>query len=186
QFPNHLKNMSRLRVLELAFTRMGDAGWKKLADIRTLQRGLEHLGIEEGGISPLGMAALQRLTGLKRLDLYRNDLGEPALQALGAMSQLESLTIDCCGNHVWRGCPPGDATSERPENAQLLWQSSYIQVISVSAQHPQSYVLRPRGSLTDRGLSHLARLVQLRKLEIASHEVTATGIQTLAGLNSLH
>jgi RNA polymerase sigma factor (sigma-70 family) len=181
----HLKSMAHLRVLELAHTRIGEAGWKKLADKQALRRGLEHLGIEENGISLLAMAALQRLTGLKRLDLYRNDIGEPTLQTLAAMSQLESLTVDCCGNHTWRGCPPGDAASGKRVEGQLLWQIGHIKVIPVSAQNSQSYVLRPRGSLTDRGLGHLARLSQLKKLEIASDEVTAAGIQALAGLRQV-
>src|SRR5262249_29373822 len=150
EFVDSLRGMSHLKELEVRRARIGDVGWEKLAATQPLRRGLEHMRIEEGSIGPRGMAALQGLTGLKRLELYRDDIDDPVLQAIGAMSQLETLVVDCCGDGTIRGLLPAPGKLGEP---QLLWLKNKIKLIPLPVWGV--HYLRPRGRITDRALAPL-------------------------------
>jgi RNA polymerase sigma factor (sigma-70 family) len=180
EFVDSLRGMSHLKELEVRRAGIGDAGWEKLAATQPLPRGLEHLRIEEGTIGPRGMAALQGLTGLKRLELYRDDIDDPVFQAIGAMSQLETLVVDCCGDGTVRGFLPATGNLGGP---QLLRDTNEIKLIPLPVWG--IHYLRPRGGITDRALAPLGRLSHLKELEIASDEVTEAGIPALAPLTNV-
>ena len=92
-FSHYLSGMTRLKRLELSHPGIEDTGWKNTLSLRC---GLEELSLEECNISPHGLSALQRFTGLKRLELYRCHGDDSMLQALAEIPRLESLVVDSC------------------------------------------------------------------------------------------
>ena len=156
-----LTELNRLRSLDVGITEISDASVELLAALPEL----ETLAIGGNRISEVGIASLRSLGRLKHLDLsgaQETDSGIWAvtitdlnLDEIGALVALESLNL----------------AAPSPE---------YVDAVS-------SGVPRLRGSIrvTDFGASQVARLKNLRRLNVSRSQLTARGIEALGALASL-
>lgn len=156
-----LIELEHLRTLDIGITEIGDPSIELMEDLP----GLESLAIGGNRIGEEGIASLKALKRLRHLDLAGAQVTDSGIWAvtvtdlnldeIGALSDLESLDI---------GAPS-------PE---------YVEAVS-------SGVPRLRGAIrvTDFGASQLGKLAALRRLDVSRSELTAEGLEKLAGLHEL-
>lgn len=156
-----LTELRQLRTLDVGITEISDATIELLEALPHL----ESLSIGGNQIAEAGVARLRSLKGLRHLDLSGAQVTDSGIWAvkvtdlnldeIGALSGLESLVL----------------AAPSPE---------YVDSVS-------SGVPRLRGAIivTDFGASHLAKLANLRRLNVARSALTATGVERLQPLTRL-
>ena len=156
-----LTELRQLRNLDVGITEISDATIELLEGLPHL----ESLAIGGNQVAEAGIARLRSLKGLRHLDLSGAQVTDSGIWAvkvtdlnldeIGALGGLESLVL----------------AAPSPE---------YVDSVS-------SGVPRLRGAIvvTDFGASHLAKLAELRRLNVARSALTATGIERLQPLTRL-
>jgi Leucine-rich repeat (LRR) protein len=175
-----VKNLTQLQHLELAFTRVTDAGLEHikgltelrlldLLDTRVTDAGLEHIkGLTQlrtlwlGGtkVTDAGLARLAGLTKLEILDLGGTRVTDAALRHLKGLTQLHSL---------W------------------LWDTQVTDtgLVHLKGLTQLKELYLDNSGVTDAGLRHLKGLTQLRSLWLGRTQVTDVGLGHLKGLTQL-
>jgi hypothetical protein len=179
----HLRNLRRLRSLELSEPRVGNSGLAVLKDLTALEyldletgagdAGLKHVGqlpnlrwtrIRMGGIRGPGLAELARLPRLERLCLWgETGITDQHVRYLEGLTHLKSLTL-------WgTSYPLTDAT---------------LASIGKLTGLEELYFVRIATDFTDEGMAYLKGLKNLRKVEFTS-PVGELGLRHLATLPRL-
>lgn len=200
-----LSNISKLKKLHLASTKISDQGMKSLATIPTL----EYVEVP-GWITEKGIAALLQLKDLKGIEAWqiKGDVGK-ALEMLGTKKSLEVLKFG--------GMKITDANLSHLSQLNLqtlsLAHSDLITDSGIKSLHVPSLVSLNLGGcdqigdgtlehleaatslatlnldscsrISDRGLESLSRLKSLRVLTLSDCSVTDDGLKRLHGLKEL-
>lgn len=187
----HLKSLTHLAVLNLAYNPVGDAGLANLADLRELKRldlsntkvtsaGLRHLlgltklerlSLGRCAITDNGLSQLARLRSLKDLVLYGTQVTDDGLRYLAELHQLKSLelhstSVTDTGLAHLKGLPFLEEL-EFPEGVTLagLAQLSRLTMLDGLPE-----------SVTDGDLAALEALTRLRSLSLARSSITDDGL----------
>jgi hypothetical protein len=170
-----LARLTNLRQLDLGGCPVTDRALAAVAELPAL----ESLGLAGTRITDAGVAALVRCARLERLDLSGTRTGDGAIRALAALPRLR---------HFRSGAQVTDAglpyLSDFPVFANWQGGEGRMELLSPDVE-PNSLLLR--GTVTDRGMPHLARLEGLFALNIDDRAlpVTAAGLAPLASLPHL-
>lgn len=205
-----LATLPSLRELDLFFCEhITDSG---ASQIRRAQA-LERLNVRGTKISDSGVKFLTELEHLRTLDIGITEIGDPSIELLEALPELEALAIG--GNRIGEAGITSLKALKRLRHLDLagaqvtdsgIWAVTVtdlnldeiggltgLESLDLSAPSPEyvkavsSGVPRLRGAIrvTDFGASHLGRLAALRRLDLSRSELTATGLERLAGLRLL-
>lgn len=140
---------------------------------------LESVSVACTRVSDAGVAHLGRCQHLREVNLQGTATGDGALRALAGKPALAQFRT---GNNV---TDAGLAMlREYPAFAQ--WQGGEATMGLTSYDAGPNHLLL-RGDITDRGMTHLARLQGLYALDLDASDlaITAAGLRTIAGLPNL-
>jgi serine/threonine protein kinase/Leucine-rich repeat (LRR) protein len=152
----HLEALPELQTLDLASTRVSDAGLARLQGLKQLRK----LVLRQTAIGDAGLAHLSGLSNLRELDLNGARVSDAGLAHLQGLTQLEWLTL--------RDTAVGDAGLERLEGLTRL------------------VALDLHGAgVSDAGLAHLQGLTRLGELDLGRTRVGDAGLSRLGGLKNL-
>lgn len=155
-----LKGLDQLRDLNLATTRITDAGMQHLKDLNSL----EALRLNETAITDEGLQSLSGLTRLKMLELWGTRISNGGLKHLAKMQDLTWLIL---------------ADTKITDDGLLHLQPlSNLRELRLN-----------RLKITDDGVKHLTALKEMRLLELYDTGVTdeaAASIMKLKNLSSLN
>lgn len=165
----YIAALPSLKALDISFTQITDVGLEHLAPLARL----EDLNLGGNKISGVGLHVLKLLPNLKRLSFYgiqRRNAGwcwapvvtDLELDTIALLAGLEDLNV---GLGVGLGAPrPSDLGPADGEAECRIAGGTRI---------------------TDLGLSKLAKLKKLRRLDLSGAAVTSAGLRTLAQLPDL-
>ena len=146
----HLHGLSRLEILELRETQIGDAGLRPLLDLPSLRV----LYLTETRVGDLGMACLSRLTKSRRAS------PGPHIRRRR------------------RSGAPGRA--DQIEGAEAQFNPCYRQGLGyLAALEKLEFLDLSNTAVTDAGLTHLAGLKELRLVILEKTNVTRAGALAL-------
>jgi Leucine-rich repeat (LRR) protein len=151
-----LRMFPKLKAVYLESPQITDAG---LPDLESLDN-LEELELATDRLTGAGLRGLARLRSLRYLFLHGQDSAEAILQ----LQAPPSLRILCVNVR-----PFGDAG---------------VQAISRLKQL-ERFSAHWDGTITDRGVGYLARLPNLKKLDIGSAQITDEGAKVLGQIRTL-
>jgi hypothetical protein len=146
----HLRDLPRLEIVYLDYTKVTDAGLENLRDLRQLT----NLSLKSTKVTDVGLEHLRGMTQLKRLELSRTDLTDDGLERLKAMIQLEYL----------------DLHSTDVTDAGLEHLKDLTQLKSLSLEDTK---------ITDVGLGRLKGMTKLERLGLERTKVTDEGVKKL-------
>jgi internalin A len=158
-----LKALDRVEELVIVETPITDAGLdyiQGLTDLRILVLINIDAALPNVHLSDAGMARLQWMTKLERLELHGTDISDAGLVHLSRMTELQSL-----GLRETKVTGAGLANLSRMKKLKTL--------------------ILDRTPLTDTGLCHLRGMVSLQELRIGGTKTTDAGLANLAGLTAL-
>lgn len=182
---SRLRGAPNLRELNVRGTKIGDSGVQFLTELRQL-RTLD-VGITE--ISDATIELLERLPNLESLAIGGNQIAEAGVARLRSLKGLRHLDLSgaqVTDSGIW-------AVKVTDLNLDEIGALSGLESLVLAAPSPEyvdsvsSGVPRLRGAIivTDFGASHLAGLVNLRRLNVARSALTAAGIEQLQSLTRL-
>jgi hypothetical protein len=151
-----LRMFPRLKAVYLESPQITDAGLSELAALKNL----EELELATDRLTGAGLRGLARLRSLQYLFLHGQDSAEAILQ----LQAPPSLRILCVNVR-----PFGDA------GVQAVSRFSQLERFSAHWD----------GTITDRGVGYLARLPNLKKLEVGSAQITDEGAKVLGRIRTL-
>lgn len=146
----HLKGLSRLRVLSMAKSKVTDAGVEHLKGLKALQE----LDLGYAKITEVGLKCLKGLPNLRTLKLYCIDLTDSDMRHLARFSQLQSLNVS--------------KTKITDAGLASLVRLRQLRDLRIACTE-----------VTDAGLEHIKRLPELRSLYLKDTKVTDQGVQRL-------
>lgn len=150
---DHLKNLTKLRLLQLGIMLEDDAGqWD--FDALSRFRELRVLSASGSYLKGSDLAHLRAATDLRQLFAYRTEINDEGLAHLKGLKNLEML-----------GLADTAVTDDGLEQLAKLPNLVYLSLNNTA--------------LTDVGLEHLAKIRSLRELELYGTRVTADGIEQL-------
>lgn len=181
----HIRNLRRLRSLELAEPRVGDAGVAVLKDLpelayldietATTDTGFRQIGqlpslrwlrIRMGKIRGPGLAELATLPRLERLSLWGSaGLTDRHVKYLEGLTHLKSLTLWGAAN------PP-------------LTDASLASIAKLDGLE-ELYFVRLDTRFTAAGIAHLKNLKNLKTVDFGSQSIDDAGLRHLAGVPGL-
>ena len=170
-----LARLTKLRHLDLGGCPVTDRALAAIAELPVL----ESLGLSWTRVTDAGVAPLARCRRLERLDLSGTRTGDGAVRAMAGLPRLR---------HFRSGAQVTDAglafLSDFPVFARWQGGEARMELLSPDVE-PNSLALR--GTFTDRGMPHLARLEGLFALNIDDRAlpVTAAGLAPLVSLPHL-
>ena len=147
----HLKALTHLRILDLRYTNVTDAGLKHLEGLTKLT----WLDLIDTKVTDAGLEHLKRLTKLRQLWLGATNVTDAGLKHLRGLKNLESLGLDSLPK----------VTDAGLEHLKGLTNLEKLQLGSTN--------------VTDAGLEHLKRLTKLKSLGLIDSKVTKEGVQKL-------
>lgn len=205
-----VETLPALKELDLFFCEhITDSGASRLRGAPNLER----LNVRGTKISDSGIQFLTELGQLRSLDVGITEISDATIELLEALPQLESLAIG--GNQVAEagvarlrslkglrhldlsGAQVTDsgiwAVKVTDLNLDEIGDLSGLESLVLAAPSPEyvdsvsSGVPRLRGAIivSDFGASHLAKLANLRRLNVARSALTAAGIERLRPLTRL-
>ena len=205
-----LATLPSLRELDLFFCEhITDSGASQIRRAPALER----LNVRGTKISDSGVKFLTELKHLRTLDIGITEIGDPSIELLEAMPQLEALAIG--GNRIGEAGIASLKALKRLRHLDLagaqvtdsgIWAVNVtdlnldeigaltgLESLDLGAPSPDyvkavsSGVPRLRGAIrvTDFGVSQLGSLAALRRLDLSRSELTAAGLERLAGLQLL-
>jgi hypothetical protein len=164
-----LINLSHLKALTLG-TGLTDEGLTQLKNMLSLQE----LTIGPSHITGKGIAALSELSSLKALCLHQMKLtSEDEWAAFGKLSSLQCLTLMHIRSEVT------DAHIAHLSGLQSLRDLS-IDAVIIRDQNAIASL-----DITDKGLTHLAKLKSLENLRLTGAKITDEGLQQLSEIPTL-
>lgn len=177
----HLRALAKLQTLGLAQSYLGDASCAWIGGLRELKG----LSLDGTRITDGGVMHLSRLGKLEILSLARTRITDMAASHLSRLQRLEYLSLE--------DTQISDVGLEslRPltELMELHLGGTRIAGAGFSAlsnlRELQHLTLGRCSNLGDAGLSNLARLPNLRALDLADTAVTDEGLKSLAAMHSL-
>lgn len=146
----YLEGLEKLAGLELAYTKVTDAGIPHLAKINHLWR----LDLNGTNVTDKGLACLEGLTNLRDLALASTNITDAGIPYLRKFHYV--YTLNLAGTRI---TDDGLAHLEGCANLYFLDLGST--------------------SVTDRGIPHLARVYNLQHLNLAGTKVTDGGVKAL-------
>jgi hypothetical protein len=156
-----LRNMDELSYLAIFYTRITDAGLKKLVGLKALR----HLELEDADISDSGLATLARFPALEEITLNRTlRITDAGLKALAKNDKLKSL-------YVGGALVPGQDFAVGDAGLSALAALPQLTVLGIKFC-----------GVTDKGVAEMAiqgRFAKLAILELACHGVTDDGLKNL-------
>ncbi len=180
-----LRRASKLERLNLRGTKISDSGVKFLTELTNL-RSLD-IGIAE--ISDSSIELLEALPDLESLSIGGNRIGEVGISSLRSLKRLKHLDLSGAqetDSGIW-------AVTITDLNLDEIGALNSLESLNLAAPS-RDYVVavssgvpRLRGAIrvTDFGASQIARLSNLRKLNVSRALLTAAGIVTLRALSRL-
>jgi uncharacterized protein (TIGR02996 family) len=177
-----LRDFRRLEQLDLRDCTLTDDGAELLAGLplATLQfTVVEHL-------TARGMRTISTLP-LRSLKLRGDQLDDAALEPLAAHPTLDNLQLGGVSLDADGGARGGAAIGTIPHLRRLYLSSSTIGDAGVARLQPslRSLHLGHCESVSDAACPSIARMRDLRFLDLSSTQVTAAGLRMLAGLSEL-
>lgn len=179
----HIAPLTTLRVLDLrGCPRLGNAGLTHLAGLVNLvdlklkstafyDTGLVHLAgmtklrsltLEDAAVTSAGMVHLAGMTDLRQLNLNRSYVDDSALQHFAGATRLQDLRLR-------QTSFTGKGLDHLPE--EVVGTLTYLDLSEIR--------------ISDEGLSHAARFVNLKTLEVWNGTITDDGLAHLAGMHQL-
>ena len=176
----HLRNLTRLRCLNLPCTRTTDGALTQLKDLGAL----ESLNLDSCLISDGGLSVCQSLRQLRTLDISDTRVGNPGLEHLAALPQLRSLNLSFTlvtdqGMHSLKGL----ASLKR-----LTLDTRLFTDRGVASLRPLSGLTHLDlfgATISDRGARHLEAFQSLQSLEICGGCLTDVGVVHISRLPCL-
>ena len=180
-----LRQASRLERLNVRGTKISDSGVKFLTELQHL-RSLD-LGITE--VSDATIELLEALPELEHLAIGGNRVGEVGISSLRSLKRLKHLDLSGAqetDSGIWAVTVTDLNLDEIADLAGLeslnLASPSKEYVDAVSSGVPR---LRGAIRVTDFGAAQLARLANLRRINLTRSSLTAAGIRSLRPLRHL-
>jgi hypothetical protein len=185
-----LKDLPRLRALDILFSHFTDADLAFLDDLPDLKwidvptslgdEGLRHLAamhkledldLNSRPITDRGMIYLQGMENLESLSLTLTKITDKGLQCLSNLHNLKRLRLD-------RVCIT---------NAGLAYLSNLenLEDLDLQCEEMGDTDLIPKGRITDAGLIHISRLNNLKELLLDGHAIRGDGLVHLSRLTNL-
>jgi Leucine Rich Repeat (LRR) protein len=160
----YLRDWKNLRWLDLSGTDITDIGIEILSGFNSL----ESLNVSVTQATDNGIEFLTALPRLRELKIGGNVMTAGALMALRVLPKLVSLDVS--------------GTQRRNSG---VWQVSFTDLdLALFSSFERLEELNLRGrKITDLGMVHLARMKNLRTLDLSETGVTSDGIERITGLN---
>lgn len=205
-----VKSLPSLRALDLFFCEhVTDAGASQLREASSI----EQLNVRGTKISGSGVKFLTEIAALRSLDIGITEIDDPSIELMEALPRLESLAIG--GNRISEvgisslrglrqlrhldlsGAQVTDsgiwAVTVTDLNLDEIGSLRGLESLNLAAPSPEyvdavsSGVPRLRGAIrvTDFGASKLARLGNLRRLNLSRSYLSAAGVERLHELERL-
>ncbi|HEY7427841.1 MAG TPA: hypothetical protein VH682_26655 [Gemmataceae bacterium] len=183
-----LSRLTQVRSLDLTFTAVSDARLKLLADMKKLRKLRIDPGSREGGeargepVTDEGLKAVMRLTDLRVLALKWVPVNDARVKDLAGLPELREL--DLSSTEVT------DAVFKTLMDFRKLRKLNLVGKVKVTgtglgqlAKLPELRSLEI--SVTAAGLKELPRLTQLEELRVSSRNLTNDAVRSLAALKGL-
>jgi RNA polymerase sigma factor (sigma-70 family) len=171
----NLKTFSLMRTKNVT-----DAGLAHLAALTKL----ESLDLRElPSVTPRGMEVLGKLTNLRWLHIAEVPMDDAALRALAPLKHLQDLLVWNVANDRVDLDVLGELTSLRRFRTNQTVSSSAIRAMAKLDQLES--ITDELYEITDEDLKFLARAPKLHTLVLASEQVTAAALPSLAKMTSL-
>lgn len=192
----HLKPLTKLTRLNLAFTKTSDAGIEALQG----NTGLQFLKLDACPVTDQGLARLGNFTELRELLIYMSEVSDAGMIHLKRLQKLEFLSIGSKNivgegfDHL-RDLPKLTALGLAGECKPSIWKHvgrlEQIQVLNMNLcpiddqgveqlkgmKNLTTFVHGgPGNSMTDAGLRHLLDLPMLTVINVAGQSVTPEGL----------
>jgi peroxiredoxin/Leucine-rich repeat (LRR) protein len=171
----YISNMTQLEDLNLYKTRITDSGLVHLKSLKSLKKlDIGKIGNRIDGIpqiSDAGMVHIQQIKSLEQLKMYNVDLTDKGLACLAQLSQLKILQIPTTRMPRF----DDDKYWYSDDGLAQLAKLSLLEELHVGSRH-----------ITDTGMTHLAKLKDLKVLNIANAPLlTNDGLAKLKSLKNL-
>jgi len=163
----YLKNVRQLRSLEFR-VRINNTGLRHLSEMTNLE---ELRFIQSGGITDVGLVNLKPLRSLRLLSLGGAQISDRGVARLCQLESLEDLSLP-------------SVTGITDQGLAYLAELTRLKRLSAGGMTPVE--LTASGPYTDEGLLHLSRLKRLEELSICSGVgITDAGVSHIAQLPNL-
>jgi Leucine-rich repeat (LRR) protein len=163
QMDRHLTNIADLTEIEelyLGGPTMTDQALVHLTKMTQLKK----LHLSQSNVTGSGLPNLVGLTQMEELDMENSQIGDTGLVHIGKMPNLRKLNIS---SNPLTG-KVTDAGLAHLKDLKLLED-----------------IVLPWGGLTDAGLSNLAALTAMKKMEVGGEKITGRGIAVFANMKHL-
>ena len=195
-----LTGLRRLRLLDLRYNPVGDAGLEHVAAFKELERlnldatnvtsaGMAHLAgltrlrwftLADCGIDDAALEHLKDLASLEFLDLSNTKVTDAGMRSLAGLAQLKELRL--YGTQV---TDAGLAHLRGLSDLEMISYSEYFTLRGL-AQLKSLSSLRPRSkSVADDDLALLAEMPRLRELDLSQSQITDAGLAHVGQLAQL-
>jgi beta-lactamase regulating signal transducer with metallopeptidase domain/Leucine-rich repeat (LRR) protein len=198
-----------LKVLYLNGTEITDTGMKFITNLKSLETldlpdkitdkgmayvgqlsSLKRLNFNANGssrVSDIGLRQITKLKNLRELALAGDNMGDNGLVNVSELPQLEYLFI--------RGKNFGDKGMVHIKNMKSLKNLTFLDGIAYISdaglanisEIPNLEILCLHGmrNITDKGITYLAKMKSLKKLQLGSVQITDKGIMSLSKIKTL-
>ncbi len=159
--------------------RITDEGLRHVGKLKEL----EFLSLQNCAIRGPGLRGLAGLTKLRKLDLYRNLIGDEGLRHLKRL-KLEDLNLDSTGITDAGLVYLRGATNLRT----LMIDDTQITdggLVNLKGMKRLEYLYLEQTRVSNKGLRHLVELNSLRFLDLRETDVTDAGMPSIARLPAL-
>jgi Leucine-rich repeat (LRR) protein len=203
----HLRQLTKLRHLDLMDTSLTDQGISQLSELKNLRflrlpsktgitdqgllaldlkgkQALQELELHDTGLTDAGLASLQLPASLERLDLSRTLVSDTGLKHLSHLTALKHLSL----SHTKVTCSGLPFLAALKSMRSLVLDGSALdeQHLVHLSLFPELIDLRiGQSSVTDQGLANLNDLPKLTTLGLSDTNISDAGLIYLENLTSL-
>ena len=178
-----LGQLGRIKTLRFNSDRITDDGLRVLGTLKNMQS-LEHLDLRYIRLTDAGLPELQKLKGLKRLQLDEAKVTAEGLKGLAGMN-LEYLTVP---RHCWTDMGLKNYLAASPRPTELILSSTKITdagLQPLTGVNSLRFLFLGGTGIGDEGLKAAAECTELIKLSVAYTKATDAGMKQLNGLPNL-
>lgn len=189
-----LENLKEVKVLRLRWTKVGDDGLKRLAEMKSLNspNGVETLELLGQQFTDAGLKHLAGFQGLKKVRLYLTQITSAGLDHLSSLPYLTALTVNCISDgmvipiyHDEKGVKSVRAVPSNAFGVGMRLYGYHALGGRVQAFTMEGPIPVPAGIIINEGLEHIKTMKTLKELEINTWEITDAGVASLQKMTAL-